>query len=318
MRKRILSFLCALALLAGLIPAAAAAQPEPDRMCSLKLLYERNDTAFSGLTVGIYRVAELTGEGEYRLLEPYSGYPIKIDGITSQQQWRDTAQTIRNFIDANDVPATAVAQTDDDGYACFTDLPTGLYLVRGIMAEREGVTVLFQDFMIYLPTVRDGAYVYDPEARPKSDEFLAQESYTVIKLWEDGSHKERPGSINVRIYEDGELYDTVTLHSGNNWSHSWQTEADGSVWTVAEDPVPERYWVTITHSGHTFVITNTLHTDPTDPTDPDPDPDQPEHPPETGDSAPLLLYTAMLCVSGLGLVCLGSLWLRDRKHEKNR
>ena len=104
--------------------------------------------------------------------------------------------------------------------------------------------------------------------------------------------------MQVDIYKDGILQETIILHDENNWTGQWRAAADEGIWTVVERPVPENYKVVITQVDNAFVITNisTL----------------PVNPPDTGDVFPLSLVTVAMCVSGVVLLLLGV--LRERKR----
>ena len=348
MIKRIICVICTIMLCCGMIPAKCdAAVLDINQSCSLTLSYTRNGNAFSSLDIDIYRVAELSDNGKYMLLEPFSNYPIKIHGITSQKEWRDTAQTIRNYVAANQIKAYRSQKTDENGCVYFDKLEAGLYMVKGTKVRNSDGTVTFQDFMISVPNPVNGVYNYDVEAKPKSSVHTPSapnyEKYTVIKLWQDAADStHRPESVLVEILRDGVLYKTVVLDSSNNWSYSWETMNNAANWSVIEQDVPDGYVVSVINSMNTFTITNVRLTEnPDKPGDPDtpvtpgtpdapiiipgqplediPDPKTPlGDAPKTGDTAPLLLYVIALCVSGVALILLSVLRLKEGKHEKKR
>lgn len=352
MIKRVVFLLCALMISVGILQVPCAAV-DPTRSCSLTLSYTRNGNAFSDLEIDIYRVAELHANGKYALVFPFFNYPIKIHGITSQQEWQETAQTIKSYVTAEHIGAYRSQKTDANGQVSFSGLETGLYMVKGTKASNQEGTVLFHDFMVYLPTPILDGYDYDIEAIPKYTQYVEPECYTVVKLWKDsGASAQRPESVCVDILKDGIIQESIILNSTNNWSYSWEVSDQGGVWSVIEKDVPAGYQVSITKNETAFIITNSKK--PSVPDDPDvpnipvtPDtPDDPEVPivpdtpgvpgtpgdsggsdvleeplpgiPKTGDTAPLLLYAILMCISGFGLMILGFLTLRERRNEKNR
>lgn len=351
MIKRIISLLCVLMLSFGIMQVAAAVNTTLP--CSLTLSYARNGEPFSDLEIDIYRVAELHPNGNHALIFPFSNYPIKIHGITSQQEWQETAQTIKSYVAANQIGADRSAKTDANGQVSFLGLETGLYMVKGTTASNHEGTVIFHDFMVYLPTPILDGYDYDIEAVPKYTPYVEPEQYSVVKLWKDsGASGQRPESVCVEILKDGVLQEEVILNSANNWSYSWDVTEQGSVWSVMEKDVPVGYRVSITQNETSFIITNSkkpsVPDDPDIPVTPDsPDPpdtpdiphipdvpdipDTPDDPeisddlgeespgvPKTGDTTPLLLYVVLMCISGFGLMLLGVFELRERSHEKKR
>jgi len=275
-------------------------------LCSLTLMYSQNEYVFSDVQVEIYRVAELCENGEYKLLEPFSDYPIKIHGITSQQEWKDTAQTIKNYVVAEQVEPYRSKKTDENGNVLFEELETGLYLVKGLTIHNGDGIFTFQDFMVYLPTPSGNEYNYDVEAKPKCSRFIPPQEYTVVKLWNDSAaNAQRPDAVYVDIFKDAELYQSVTLSSANNWTYSWKVSDEEGIWSVIEKDVPQGYQVSITNNKTTFIITNTQA------------PDIPDIP-KTGDTTPMLLYVIIMCAAGLGLLILGIRGLKDRRNEKKK
>lgn len=354
MMKRIICMLCMLMICCGMIPMECdAAMIDPNQPCSLTLSYTRNGNGFSDLNIDIYRVAEFSENGKYKLLEPFSNYPIRIHGITSQKEWQDTAQTVKNYVVANHIEPYRSQKTDDNGQVYFAGLETGLYMVKGVAVKNEGEVVIFQDFMIYLPTPAENDYDYDVEAKPKYMSYtqpdIPSEKYTVVKLWKDTADSSmRPKSVYVDILKNGIVQKTVVLNSANNWSYSWDVLNDARNWSVMEKNVPNGYQVSITNNNTIFTIINSKSpVDPDDPVIPDepgkpgepavPDtPDEPliipgkpvedipnpENPlkdvPKTGDVSPMMLYISIMCISGFALMILSVLRLKEGKHEKSR
>lgn len=63
----------------------------------------------------------------------------------------------------------------------------------------------------------------------------------------------------MQLLRGGQVYDTVTLNSQNNWRHRWSDLDSRYRWTVTEKAVTD-YTVTVTQEGKTFVVTNTYQT----------------------------------------------------------
>lgn len=306
MKKRILPriFLVLLCfLMLSPLQALAVTPLDPDAEASLTLHYQKDGTAFEALQIKIYRVAAAAPDGTYTLIPPFSSYPVHIHDITTQEQWNHVATTLCAYIDANQVSPDATAQTDAEGIARFTGLQTGLYLVYGVIAENNTGTYVFNQFMIYLPTVQpDGSYLYDVEAKPKCITFVPKTKYTVLKLWQDGGNNAaRPEEIIVDIYHDGVLMESQVLGPSNNWTYTWYVSGeDTGRWSVAERNVPQNYTVTIQQNTHVFTIINTCKTSPPDP------------PPQTGDSFAMLPWVCAMCISGVLMLILGLYGWRRR------
>ena len=298
MKKRIL-----LLLLLGVVcfsmlhpgHAAAITPLDPNAKASLTLHYQNLGNAFPDLPIGIYRIADAHPDGTFTLIEPYAFYPINIRDITAQDQWHRIAQTLDSYITAQQLAPDHTLKTDENGTAAFADLKTGLYYVTQAVGENETGTYIFNRFLVYVPTPHAaGTFTYDVEARPKCTQFIPKTRYTVTKLWQDSGHQNnRPQSVTVDIYKDGQLHDTQILSGENNWSYAWHvSEADPATWTVAERTVPEGYQVTVRQNGAAFSIINTHGA-------------QPPTPPETGDTFAPLPWILLMCFSGLMLLLLG-------------
>ncbi len=313
MIKRILSLLCLAVVAVSLfLPVSVAAIPpiDPNAACSLTLYYQKEGKAFPDLEVGIYRVAEVVPGSTYELIEPYASYPVNIHGITHQSQWDNVAQTLWSYIVANGIEPDRETVTDENGVASFSQLQTGLYYVREVVANAVDGTYVFNQFMVYLPMSEDGrTYDYDVEARPKCIGYELKTQYTVTKLWQDaGNQSKRPKEVTIDIYQDGELKDTQVLSADNDWSYTWYVSSeDSGKWTVAEREVPNSYTVTIQENGNNFVVINTRKSQPDTPSDIKPDI------PKTGDTFTPLPWILGMCISGILLLILGLRGWRRRK-----
>lgn len=164
-------------------------------------------------------------------------------------------------------------------------------------------------------------------------------SVTVKKVWklDDGGTAAR--SVTVALMRGSERWGTVTLHTGNNWTHTWTGLDDRYIWTVVELDVPDGFTASVDRNGMTFTITNDDQPEepgqpdepdhPDEPDDPDepgrpdePDwPDEPDYPdepdspdaPKTGDTARTGLWAA-LCLLSLG--GMGALtWQSHRRKD---
>ena len=323
MIKRIAFFICMLMICFGVVPMKCkAAVVDPDRSCSLTISYTKNGEAFEGLGIEIYRVAEFLENGSCRLLDPFSTYPINIYGVSSQREWQEIAQTIKSYVEKDQIAAYQSQKTDCDGQVFFGNLETGLYMMKGVSVHNQNKVVVFQDFMMYVPALAENDFDYDVEAKPKSMEYVQPEKYTVVKLWKDlDDSQQRPKSICVEILKDGVLQESVILDSTNNWSYSWDVSEKGGIWSVVEKDVPDGYQVSIVNNQTTFVITNSKGKESSEDTGkPDLkesiDPVQPTV--KTGDTAPFLMYVIILFVAGFGLMLFGILRQRENKDEKKQ
>lgn len=307
MKNCIMRFVCMVLCLIFLFKPLClfAAESDLSQKCRLTLTYKKENVCFSNLEIKIYRVAKITENGSFEKLSPYDEYPVDVSNVTSQIEWNEIAEMLRGYAQAYGEQPYMTSTTDDSGKVVFENLETGLYLVSGIIAEADAVLYDFYDFMICLPAIEDGAYVYDVNAIPKSKQIepiVKETTYTVMKLWKDeGSSEKRPESVTVDILKDGVIAETVLLSSANNWTYSFSCPSGKNTWSVVERDVPEGYTVKVTNKETTFVIVNTW--EETKPS---------EDKPQTGDITPVRLWTMLFCVSGLVFLILGISMRRKR------
>lgn len=293
MKKFAFRILLALLLMSMLARPFCAAELKTG---SITLEYSKNGLVFAGQNISVYRVAEVTAQGECVPVPPFDSFPVNLNGITSNKEWQDTSNTLASYILSDQVSPDRTAVTDENGVARFDDLEPGVYLVAGVSVHHEDGYYEFENFCIFLPTpLDDGTHDYDLNAKPKSHFVSWPEepepvSYRVTKVWKDsGSRSSRPVQITVDLLKDGVLQDTVLLNAGNNWTYQWQAKA-GEKWNVVERDVPDAYKVVITRNDTVFQITNTCIAD--------------HELPKTGDTAALWLYVVAMCLSGFGLLII--------------
>lgn len=294
--KKMFLWLVLAALVVSLCPAAVAIPLDPNADASLTLHYQKDGVGFENLQIGIYRIAQAHADGTFTLIEPFSSYPIDIQGITVQEQWDRVAETLWACMVAGQVTPDRVETTDEMGTVRFEQLDTGLYFVRRAVGGNEAGIFEFRQFLVYVPTSQQNiSFIYDVEAFPKCVGVTPKERYTVTKLWQDGGYTGRPGEITVDIYLDGTLWESQVLNSQNNWSYTWSA-AGNSQWTVAER-VPQGYTVTVQQNKGDFTLINTRQANPDNP--------------QTGDTFSPLLWVALMGISGSLLLIL-SIYSRRR------
>lgn len=287
-----------------------------DNACSLTIYYGYDGTAFPNQTVTLYKIAEVSADYQYTLTFSFAASGLILNGIQTNSEWNVIRSTLEAYILANSTEPVMTVATDASGNACFESLKPGLYLASAVHVVQGDLNCVFDSALIALPGLgTDGNWQYQiavaakPEVLPPigSDE---KTELKVLKLWKgDEGKKSRPQSIEVEIFRDGTSYATVVLSEENHWSHSWSITDDGADWKVVERNVPSGYTMTVDRREATFVLTNTLI--PSDPDSP------PVPPPQTGDTANILLYAILMCVSGTMLVILGIARKRKRHDETN-
>lgn len=300
MKNKIYLWLILFAMLVMIsYPISAGAAPSLDvrKDCTLTLHYTPGDEPLKDYEVKIYQVADYFADGSYSLTSTFSRYYIGIHGVATQKEWKNIAETLASYVEADTIDPTDVGKTDENGVVVFSNLRVGMYLIISGDANISKGQAIYEPFAIFLPKLTDGVYEYEIEAYPKSDIIINTPTkepnikYSVIKLWKDsGASGGRPASVKIDILENGGLYKSIELGTHNNWSYSWETTNKRSAWTVVEREVPENYSVSITRNGAVFTVVNTI--------------EDPGAVPKTSDDTPLGAYTVGLAMSGMCLAVL--------------
>ncbi|MDD7741005.1 MAG: Cna B-type domain-containing protein, partial [Lachnospiraceae bacterium] len=217
---------------------------------------------------------------------------------------------------------------DQNGQIAFPTggkrLTAGLYLVLGERHTQDGYHYDATPFMVMLPGLdaETDTWAYAVTANAKFDSSKIPEkpdtvSYKVLKIWNDKGHESaRPKEVVVQLLKNGNVYDTVTLNSENNWRYTWINLDDAYRWTVVEKEM-EEYTAEVMREGDTFYVTNSFSEDkPDEPTPTKPDtPTTPGKPtlPQTGQ---LWWPVPVLIAAGLLFVVIGLLRRRGAADEK--
>jgi len=309
MKSRILKII--LILISFIIPNSVYALSTSDanekidltKKANLTLNYIYDDYNLDNVNVEIYYVASVSSDFRYELSSAFSEYSIKINGIKTDKEWATLEQTLNSYIIADKIDAMLETKIRNNKIE-LSDLKLGLYFIKTEKIDTEDYTLIFDSFLLNIPDLQeDGYWNYNIDVYPKIEEYTPKYddiSYKVIKEWIDDANT-RPDSIEIEIYEDGDLVDTKTLSKDNNWRYEWVTEDDGSEWTVIEKNVPKGYEVTINNKNNNFIIVNI-------------DPEYTEKNPSTFDNINLYFY--LLFSSIIGVILVITSIILQKKHIK--
>ena len=183
-------------------------------------------------------------------------------GGANATKWADFAGSLANHIHADQVTPDAVATSDNNGKATFSDLNVGVYLLLAAPftnAGGSGETYMFNPSLVTVPSAAGGKLQYAVNAVAKLEKVVPKPAqYQVVKHWQDGGNQEsRPRAVKIQILRDEKLFQTIELNSENNWSYRWE-DSEGHRWAVAEQLGNTPYTVSYEKVGNTFTVTNTL------------------------------------------------------------
>lgn len=251
--KKWITLLCLTLCL--LLPLSALAERvDPERDASLTLRMMEDGKGLPGIAFSIYRIASIDDEARFVLLNGYRIGDIDLNKLEDAAAWSALAQLLETQVGS----PTASATTGNQGIAAFSELKSGLYLVKAEAAEIGHWVYDAGVFMVSVPGKTDGKWQYDTVADVKYQRSPKTMELKVIKQWKDSSYtSERPGRITVNLYRDGALDDTVELSAQNNWTHTFTGLETIHTWTVKEHAVPAGYQVAYSQKKGVQIITNT-------------------------------------------------------------
>lgn len=306
MKKAYKRILILVALMTGLMMSfpmgVFAAEPLKEDMTSkLTLNYQNSGSGVSGAQFDIYKVADRTDYSKFKVVEPFSEYPVNYNfSEMDAEGWASLAKTLEGQVLQNNVTAMESGKTDADGKLSFSsDLKPGLYLVVGHKITISKKIYEPSSFIIALPEQKDGKWNRNVTADVKGTTSNTRgggggggggsvtENLNVLKVWNDkGYENKRTESVDVVLYKDGKVVETVTLNEGNNWKHTWKDLSTENKWVVMEKDVPEGYTVSVSEEGKTICITNSYDAPNEDPPGDNPPGDNPPEDNPPADNPP--------------------------------
>lgn len=219
----------------------------------------------SDVDVKLYKVADFTDNSRTHIIlsDDFKEFQLDIDELLSTGDAETSARSCNDFIDEHAINAVAEGKTDDTGVVTFSNIQEGIYLVTQNYVGNEDFAFETTPFYVQVPyTDSEGNVVYQVTSHPKNGVTYPQETYevSVVKLWKDNNNRDntRPESIEVGLYGNEELIETVTLSDINNWSYIWSDLSKDIVWDVKEMVIPDNYRMSVENNQNQFTITNQL------------------------------------------------------------
>lgn len=309
MRKRFKQWLLCLLVLGLLIPQKVHAieKIDEERPVSLRIEFHGEEEYLEGTNVWIYKVANVSGYGEFELTGDFKDYPVKVNGLDAEG-FRLLAETLEMYVLKDKILSTDSTEVVD-GVAVFParqeKLEQGLYLVicQNYKSELENYT--YTPILICLPNRDENdVWIYDETIYPKDAPEDEKTEIEVVKKWKNNGEKQ-PIKVEL-INGDGEVCDTVVLNEENSWRHKW-TLLEKDDWKVNEKDVPEGYTVTISKEQNGYVIINTPDT-----------PNTPNTPPKPSGKLPQtgVLWWPVPILAGAGMVFFMIGWIKRHRFEE--
>lgn len=166
MRRRIFSFFVVLMLLCAMsVPVMAHDVPDLTKTGSVTITMRHGDGVIPGGTLTIFRVGEVReddGNYSFVLTGDFAGSGVSLEDIQSAS----LPDALAKY--AGEKGLTGVTEKiDENANGKFSGLEPGLYLVVQYKAA-EGYNPA-NPFLVSLPGMENGIYIYDVDASPKLD-----------------------------------------------------------------------------------------------------------------------------------------------------
>lgn len=295
---------------------------------SIMIDYTYNSDPLDDVEFKVYYVATMTGNEEISLNENFADFPIEFTKLDSMEYWLTVRDNLENYIHCNceSIECDMSFVTDGMGQYLLEDLELGLYYIEAEPAVEDNVVFYSEPIMIFVGQYddEDDKWLYHFDVTPK----ISVISYdplipiTVTKVWENSDEEfVKAQEIEVQIYKDGEVYDTVILNEENSWTYTWYDMDFEAEYGFIETSNFEDYQVDYSHNIYEFTITNTyIGEDEPDepeeePDEPEEEPDEPEEEiPQTGSNANLIPIFAGI---GLSLIAVGALLKYKGKSDES-
>lgn len=170
MKRTVVSALSILLLLCVLTAQVFAAVPDLNRTGSISITMTYRGEVVPGGSLTLYRVAEIqkknSADYSYALLEAYAASGVSLENLNDSA----LAKTLADYTAANGIAGTKL-QIDAEGKISFPELQLGLYLL--VQEDAAEGYAKVAPFLVSVPAMENGVYVYDVDGSPKLSLELA-------------------------------------------------------------------------------------------------------------------------------------------------
>ncbi len=169
--KQIIPLAIAVACILMVSIPVSAADIDPDRTGSVSVQIKAytTDEAVGGGSLNLYHIAgiEMTETMEFGYCYTDNFLGCSEDLLTADEiDKAETADIFSEWVDSHDIEADETTAVSANGYADFTDLSCGLYMVRQNEAA-DGYNPI-NAFLVSVPLYEDSTWIYDVDATPKT------------------------------------------------------------------------------------------------------------------------------------------------------
>lgn len=207
------------------------------------------DSYIENAEITIYHIADVV-EGvnlTYSLREELLDCEINLDDLTDPELVKEISKcNIDNAVKYTDV-------TDKNGVVKFNNLDLGLYYI--VQTESVEGYSEFEPFLVAIPIIENKQWNYEIEANPKTDIYKLID--IVIKKEWNSHNNNIPNKVEIELYNDNELIESIILNEENNWTYTFKNLRLSDKYNVKEVNVPKGYTPSYKVNDYVFTVTNT-------------------------------------------------------------
>ena len=151
----------------------AAGKINTDAYTMIEINYAYDSDVLSDVEFSLYRIADISENGEYEFIEPFNKNRTSYN-LSSSADVQQAAESLAVYISDNDISAMMAGMTDETGKLYFpsdeSDMRTGLYLLTGNAFEYNGYVYEIEPILVSLPTMdgENNGWQYSVVITPKS------------------------------------------------------------------------------------------------------------------------------------------------------
>ena len=252
MSRKIIVFCLTLLLILTCSYTVFAEEYNPDLTgsVSVTLTDKKQNEAIVGAELSVYYVATVVMDTDGNLIYNYTDNFKQFDTLIDDIE---LATKLDVYVSQHSIPSTKIT-TNIDGTALCNNLPLGLYFVKQTNTV-EGFAPC-TPFLVTVPNEKDGEYLYDVNASPKT-EVAKLVSITIKKVWNTDKSTEAADSVTVQLLKNGNVVKAAILNAQNNWQITYADMPESDTYSIKEVNIPKGFTATYKQEGYIFTVTNT-------------------------------------------------------------
>lgn len=249
MMNKILAFCAIILLLVNGTFSVNAEEIDFASLGSISITLTEQNEPIVGAELSIYYVADVhldsDGDLSYDYTNNFKQFGTKLDD-------KEIALKLEQFLSNRNLPSIKMI-TDEEGNALFDELDLGLYFV--MQTNIVDGFVPCTPFIVTVPNVKDGEYIYDVNATPKT-EVEKSVSITIKKVWNTDSSTKAVNSVTVQLLKNGEVIKTAVLNENNDWRITYDNLPKSDAYSIKEVNIPKGFTATYKQEENVFIVTN--------------------------------------------------------------